>query len=510
MFLERGSSHYCLESFRDYRAVGARIAVVDDYEWADKYSHIMPSNVVASPYVTQYGVPQSAPAGMYNAASTNSQRWPRLKAYAEKGSGASEAVGPRPNWPRGRLGPGSLANKEPGVGHRYALIRLEIQTCCGRPMCANGSERLAAKVVYASGAERGLRRSSLTHQLAVGAFDAYRLRWRVLSGRKVSPEQLHRYLEMESHFLYRFVWGWQGLRERLLADPSFTAKMSIEVGLRERLLADPGFTAKMSIEVGIGICTKLTAESTKRAEDFMREIDFVAANVEKGRKKSKGSSNPVEKFFAGCPDNAFQKVPPGMAPFTVGQRSKAILRNGLKLLAVGFGSSLFGVGLTNSLVMLRFFLDPSWSGPPNDPQNVVATSLAYGVYMAVSSNLRYQIIAGVIEERGIEVFFAGNPRACTILSFFTRTSNTFLGSLLWVDFIRVLGMQKSRQVVPVEAASSLAFDIAELPAMCEDASNGMWQGMQDSLVAHPQIAGNVQGLVESHLACAVDPSSLGM
>jgi hypothetical protein len=30
-----------------------------------------------------------------------------------------------------------------------------------------------------------------------------------------------------------------------------------------------------------------------------------------------------------------------------------------------------------------------------------------------------------------------------VLSLVVRTANTFLGSLLWVDFIRLLGMQKA-------------------------------------------------------------------
>lgn len=52
---------------------------------------------------------------------------------------------------------------------------------------------------------------------------------------------------------------------------------------------------------------------------------------------------------------------------------------------------------------------------------------------------RYQILAGVIEERGIETLFKGNYQLCAALSFIVRTGNTFLGSLLWVDFIRLLG-----------------------------------------------------------------------
>ena len=41
-----------------------------------------------------------------------------------------------------------------------------------------------------------------------------------------------------------------------------------------------------------------------------------------------GGFNPLGKMFAGCPDNAFQKVPPGYAPFTLAQRTGAVVRNG--------------------------------------------------------------------------------------------------------------------------------------------------------------------------------------
>ena len=53
-----------------------------------------------------------------------------------------------------------------------------------------------------------------------------------------------------------------------------------------------------------------------------------------------------------------------------------------------------GVGLTNGLIGLRQVMDPSFV-PFNPAQDVVGTSATYGVYMAVSSNLRYQVMAGV-------------------------------------------------------------------------------------------------------------------
>lgn len=35
-----------------------------------------------------------------------------------------------------------------------------------------------------------------------------------------------------------------------------------------------------------------------------------------------------------------------------------------------------------------------------------------------------------------------NRALCTVLSFAVRTGNTFVGSLLWVDYLRLLRLQK--------------------------------------------------------------------
>jgi hypothetical protein len=107
--------------------------------------------------------------------------------------------------------------------------------------------------------------------------------------------------------------------------------------------------------------------------------------------------NLFAKMFAGCPDNAFQKVQPGTPPFTLAQRFGAPVRNGMKLFVVGLSASFFGVAITNTLLAVRQMLDPTFV-PLNQPQDVLAMSAAYGVYMATSSNLRYQV--GVWEKEG--------------------------------------------------------------------------------------------------------------
>ena len=60
---------------------------------------------------------------------------------------------------------------------------------------------------------------------------------------------------------------------------------------------------------------------------------------------------------------------------------------------VGFGSSVVGVGATNGLGKVRQMMDPEASSP-NPPQDLLSVSGAYGAYMSVSSNLRYQVRFG--------------------------------------------------------------------------------------------------------------------
>jgi hypothetical protein len=79
---------------------------------------------------------------------------------------------------------------------------------------------------------------------------------------------------------------------------------------------------------------------------------------------------------------------PFAAPFACVQRLGAPVRNGLKLMCVGVGASFVSVAVTNTLIALRQALDPTFA-PLNQAQNVLATSAAYGLYMATSSNIRY-------------------------------------------------------------------------------------------------------------------------
>jgi len=86
-----------------------------------------------------------------------------------------------------------------------------------------------------------------------------------------------------------------------------------------------------------------------------QELDFVAANVLMAliadfmlawlpaptlalAQRQAARFDVLGRLFAGCPDNAFQKVQPGQPGFSVVQRVGAPVRNGLKLFGVGLGA----------------------------------------------------------------------------------------------------------------------------------------------------------------------------
>ena len=242
-------------------------------------------------------------------------------------------------------------------------------------------------------------------------------------------------------------------------------------GFRERLLGDPLFLNKLAIEVGIGVCTKISAEATKRRENFWKETDFVVANVIMAiiadfmltwlpaptlplAPRLGASASAAARFWAGVPDNAFQVVSAGRT-FTGVQRVAAVVRNGGKLFCVGTAASFIGTGMTNGIISLRKAMDPNYAQQGED-MDLVKQSLSYGLYMSVSSNLRYQVIAGVVEQRMIEPLLHGFPLASTAASFVVRTGNTFLGSLLWIDFLRIMGLQKQKKELPASGSKKKA------------------------------------------------------
>ncbi|KAJ1409024.1 Protein RETICULATA-related [Sesbania bispinosa] len=230
-------------------------------------------------------------------------------------------------------------------------------------------------------------------------------------------------------------------------------------GFKERLLADDLFLSKLVMECVVVIFTKAAAELERRKEKFTKELDFVVANVVTGivtgfvlvwfpaptvslKPPLAVSAGPIAKFFYGCPDNAFQVAMAGTS-YTLLQRIGSIVRNGAKLFVVGTSASLVGISITNALINAKKVVNKTFAAKAENLP-VISTSIAYGIYMVIVSNIRYQVLAGIIEQRILEPLLRRNKLILTAAYFTVRTANTYWGSLLWVDFARWVGVQKTK------------------------------------------------------------------
>lgn len=93
-------------------------------------------------------------------------------------------------------------------------------------------------------------------------------------------------------------------------------------------------------------------------------------------------------------------------------------------------------GISNTLLAVRNAV-----GYPmqNENPNVALSSLTWGTHMAVSSNMRYQLLNGMdhllIKSAPVNVF-----KVVTVIA---RTGNNVLGGLSFVALAKAVGVQKS-------------------------------------------------------------------
>ena len=238
-------------------------------------------------------------------------------------------------------------------------------------------------------------------------------------------------------------------------------------GLKDRAAYDSKFTTKLSVELCVGFVTQLIAEYSKRGSKPLLEIDFVIADLVMGlsanffavylsapvlqNTKTSLTDAKLSKFstfLAGCPDNTFQRCTPGTS-FSILQRIFAMIKVAPKLFVIGFIAMALGTGFTTALGLARSIVQNGIKSvgaetiiskaAADGVIDLVKNSLAIGLYLAVSTNLRYQVVAGIFESRVIDPLFGKFPFIQGVGSFIIRTINTYVGSAMMVDFLRLMG-----------------------------------------------------------------------
>ena len=147
-------------------------------------------------------------------------------------------------------------------------------------------------------------------------------------------------------------------------------------------------------------------------------------------------------FWANVPNNAFQPYHlDGVTQPTMVERLASFIAPVPNLFRAGVIASAIGYGLTYVLIALRTLLVPNYVAQTVNV-NILYACLYTGAFMSVVSNIRYQLLSGIIEPRIIDKYFQRWPPLQAALTFGVRLANGLLGSMIAIAGMKWLGLQK--------------------------------------------------------------------
>ncbi|KAL6341887.1 hypothetical protein AAG906_038132 [Vitis piasezkii] len=227
--------------------------------------------------------------------------------------------------------------------------------------------------------------------------------------------------------------------------------------LRNRMLADPSFLFKVGTEVVIDSCCATFAEVQKRGKDFWAEFELYAADLLVGvvvdialvgmlapytrfgqPSISRGLVGRIQHACAALPSSVFEAERPGCR-FSVKQRIATYFYKGVLYGSVGFGCGLIGQGIANAIMTAKRSIKKSEDDIPVPP--LLKSAALWGVFLAVSSNTRYQII------NGLECVVEASPLAKKVppvamaFTVGVRFANNIYGGMQFVDWAKWSGVQ---------------------------------------------------------------------
>lgn len=228
--------------------------------------------------------------------------------------------------------------------------------------------------------------------------------------------------------------------------------------LRNRLLADQGFLFKLFTEIAIDSGCATFAEVQKRGDDFWNEFELYMADLIVGvvvdaalvgmlapfvqfRKTAPaiGVVARLSHTIQALPSSVFEAATPGRR-FSIQQRIGSYFYKGIQYGAVGFTCGIIGQGIANSIMHLKRKLKKSEEKDIPVPPLVKSAAL-WGVFLAVSSNTRYQVVNGL--ERLVERSPAAKSLPVVAMAFTVgiRFANNTYGGMQFVDWARWSGVQ---------------------------------------------------------------------
>lgn len=230
---------------------------------------------------------------------------------------------------------------------------------------------------------------------------------------------------------------------------------------RDRLIADRLFFFKIGAEVAIDSGCATVAELQKRGDEFWDEFEFylsdllvglvldvvlvtlIAPVAVYGRKPklpiSRGPLGKLRLWGASVPAAMFEKSTGGRK-YTFSDRAGCFVARGLEYSLAGIICGVIGQGVASGMMQLRrrYASKPDQHAVAVPP--VFETGLVWGMFMALSSNTRYQIVFGL--ERVVDETIA---RRIPSVAYFTtlgiRFINNVIGGEQFIDMARWANIQ---------------------------------------------------------------------
>ncbi|CAK0786940.1 hypothetical protein CVIRNUC_010154 [Coccomyxa viridis] len=253
----------------------------------------------------------------------------------------------------------------------------------------------------------------------------------------------------------------------LAAKPILGALSRWFPAFRDRIMGNPRFLLVLAIEEVIGCTAKTIAEYQARGKDFWKEIDFVLSDLSlevigdfaiiwllsPKKSFSRAPQGGLSHFAAGLPGHTLQ-----IGAFPLQYRLGSLLLRAAQFFAVGCFASVVGHSLTILLAEKRraklehiralkqkegapklLAALPLDEEPEKELAPVARNSICWGIFMATSANLRYQLLSGFDERYMAKL--VPNRALNTGLTALMRFTNTLVGSAQWIHVARGLGLQ---------------------------------------------------------------------
>ncbi|KAF6253674.1 hypothetical protein COO60DRAFT_1545566 [Scenedesmus sp. NREL 46B-D3] len=227
--------------------------------------------------------------------------------------------------------------------------------------------------------------------------------------------------------------------------------------VRDRMIADDKFLFKVVIEVLIDSGCATVAEVRKRGDEFWAEFEFylsdllvgcvmdvvlvslMAPRAVLGGKAAALGQSAMQKWLAGIPSAAMEASIKGVRQYTLGSRFACLGVKFLEYSLAGIVCGFIGQGVANSLMLLKRKIHGESENDVAVPP-LFKTALVWGLFMGVSSNLRYQAVFGL--ERAVDLTIAKRvPAIAYATTVAIRFVNNVIGGENFIDMARWAGVQ---------------------------------------------------------------------